>query len=331
MTTTATRPSTHISLPFVATDLDCRENLSPASDDLVIEGKCFRRLSPDYYAWLRAQMERARHQHDVGILPDAQYDILRQRFNTMHDRAVALFSEDTLLQTISTFSPMTYPVPSVRRSMGIDVLLQDAVSASEHTDDSCASQDALAGRRVRMRSGAWQGWIVRSYPADEWFPDGWADIMTDDQQPGQADLRYLMDAYGTPLIPNPHYTMYEQRAFALAREEKPEDFDDLEASLPILAFPMPGEWLFEESPSFDDFLKVNDIRERAHAVGWTDADLFQTSGRYKFPCGQDYGLVCFLSGRRIGEVTADGVALASEKPGGAVLTFHRPHRTVQEG
>ncbi len=324
-TTTTTTPIAH---PFVATDLDCREFLPTGPDDVVIEGKCYRRLSPDYYAWLRTQMERARHQHDAGILPDTHYDTLRQRFNAMHDRAVTLFGEEMLLQTVSTFSPMTYPVPSVRRSAGIDVLLQDATTASTPQHETTVNQDVFAGRRVRTRSGSWQGWIVRSYPADEWFPNGWADIMTDDQQTGQADLRGLLDAHGTPIIPHPHYTAYEQRAIALAREEKPEDFADLEASLPILAYPLPGDWRFEESPSFDDFLKVNDIRERAHALGWTDADLFQTSGQFKFPCGQDYGLVCFLRGRRVGDITADNVALVPEKTGGAVLTFHRPHRMV---
>lgn len=327
-TTTATTPITH---PFVATDLDCRDDLPSSSDDVVIAGKCYRRLSPDYYAWLRAQMERARHQHDAGILPDTHYDTLRHRFNTMHDRAVVLFGEETLLQTVSTFSPMTYPVPSVRRSAGIDVLLQDATSVHENTDESPVPQDVFAGRRVRMRSGNWQGWIVRSYPADEWFPNGWADIRTDDNQTAQADLRGLLDANGTPIIPNPHYTAYEQRAIALAREEKPEDFADLEASLPVLSFSVPGDWRFEESPSFDDYLKVNDVREHAHALGWTDADLFQTSGQFKFPYGQDYGLVCFLRGRSIGDITADNVALVPEKTGGAVLTFQRPHRTVQEG
>ncbi|HEY3418517.1 MAG TPA: hypothetical protein VGM23_16700 [Armatimonadota bacterium] len=331
MHTTTTTPSTHIPYPFVATDLDCRDDLPSSSGDVVIEGKCFRRLSPDYYAWLRAQMERARYQHDAGILPDTHYDTLRQRFNALHDRAVTLFGEDSLLQTVRTFSPMTYPVPSVRRSAEIDVLLQDATTASESPIETSATDDAFAGRRVRTRSGSWQGWIVRSYPADEWFPNGWADIQTDEQQAGQADLRCLLDAHGTPIIPSPHYTAYEQRAIALAREEKPEDFADLEASLPILAYPLPGDWRFEESPSFNDYLKVNDIRERALALGWTDADLFQTSGLFKFPLGQDYGLVCFLRGRRIGDITADNVALVPEKTGGALLTFQRPHRTVQEG
>ena len=327
MATATTTLNTHTVPPMVATDLDCREGLPSGADDVIIEGKCYRRLSPDYYAWLRSQMERARHQHDAGIIPAAHYETLRQRFNAMHDRAVALFGEETLLQTLQTFSPTTYPVPSVRQAARIDVLLHDAVSAYEHTDAAATARDPLAGTRVRMHSGRWQGWIVCSHPADEWFPNGWADIVTDEHHTGQADLRGLVDEHGMPLIPHPRYTEYEQRAIALAREEKPEDFDDLEASLPILAFPVPGTWRFEEEPSLDDFLKVNDIRERAHELGWMDADLFQTCGRFQFPCGQDYGLVCFLRGRTIGEITAETIALHHDQPGGAVLTFTRPHRT----
>ncbi len=40
--------------------------------------------------------------------------------------------------------------------------------------------------------------------------------------------------------------------------------------------------------------KVDIIRDRALALGWTEDGLYQTHGRFKFPCGQDYGLVCFL-------------------------------------
>lgn len=116
----------------------------------------------------------------------------------------------------------------------------------------------------------------------------------------------------------------------LARNERPEDFDDLVGSLPILTYPVPGDWRFEASPSFDDFLMVNEVRERAHALGWSDAELFQTCSNLAFPCGQDYGLVCFVHGRTLGDITADGVALLPDKPGAAVLTFHRPHRKVLE-
>ena len=316
---------------FVATDVDCRDFTTPGHEDVTCDGKCFRRLSPDYYAWLRSQMERVRQHHTRGMIPDAHYQALRDRFNTMHDRAVALFGEAALIEAMRSFTPDTYIVPSVRYSHAVDVLLRDAVTSEEGLPASAPTStdaaDPYAGLPVCLDSGSGCGHITRAFPADEWMPHGWAEVQLDDGRVGSADLRALRHADGTSLIAHLTYTAYEQRAIALARDETPEDFADLEASLPILAFPVPGAWRFEEEPSLDDFLKVNDMREQAHALGWTDADLFQTSGRFRFPCGQDYGLVCFLRGCTIGEITAETIALLPAQPGGAVLTFTRPHRS----
>ena len=90
---TSATPTTPTATLYVATDLDCRELTTPGHDDVICDGKCFRRLAPDYYAWLRAQMERACQHHARGMIPDAHYQALRHRFNTMHDRAVALFGD----------------------------------------------------------------------------------------------------------------------------------------------------------------------------------------------------------------------------------------------
>jgi hypothetical protein len=59
-------------------------------------------------------------------------------------------------------------------------------------------------------------------------------------------------------------------------------------------------------------VKANLIGERAIALGWTPAQLYQTCGRYHFPMGNDYGLVCFLrSGDEITEVTARYIEVTS--------------------
>jgi len=335
--------------PFYATDLNRLDgSVSLEDDDLTQDGKCYRRLSPEYYAWLRAQMEVARERHARGLLPDVHYQALRDRFNAMHDAAISCFGEAALLQAIEHGNVTAYTPPSVRISRAASVLFSDVEGRErwmpEESRVECpmpvptvpqappaVTMPAPQTRRfVQSCAGDWSGWIVTEHPADEWFPNGWADIVTTDGQPGQVDLRYLLDAHGTPLVESPRYTPYELRAMELARNERPEDFDDLVASLPILSYSIPGDWRFEESPSFDDFLKVNDIRDDAHVLGWTDADLFQTSGNLKFPYGQDYGLVCFIHGRTAGEITADAITLVPEKSCGAVLTFQRPHRAAKE-
>jgi len=40
------------------------------------------------------------------------------------------------------------------------------------------------------------------------------------------------------------------------------------------------------------------------AKGWSEVRLYQNQGRFRFPCGEDYGLVCFVDGdQEIGEAT----------------------------
>ena len=56
--------------------------------------------------------------------------------------------------------------------------------------------------------------------------------------------------------------------------------------------------------------QVDAIQDEAFALGWSHASLYATRGRYAFPCGQDYGLVCFLdAGDRVGSVTREYIEL----------------------
>lgn len=329
-------------IPFVATDMTCcdRPDLH-ADDDLIIAGKAYRRLHPAYYAWMRRQMEIARERYHRGLLPEGHYSPLKARFNAMHDLAVSLFGETALLQAIADTKLSAYEPPVLRISRDAAVLRQDAVShpgpaplavpcpAPDAPPTDGAATPPAPGPRVGDRAGQWAGGIIRQYPADEWFPHGWAEIRLDDGQLAQVDLRALVQADGTPMVTHPRYTADEQRAMALAHAEQPDDFMDLEASLPILSFTVPGEWRYQESVPLMDYLKVNDIRDAALALGWTDAMLFQTSGHYQFPCGQDYGLVCFLRGRTIGTVDAEYIELRPETTGQS-LRFYRPHQISQE-
>ena len=59
--------------------------------------------------------------------------------------------------------------------------------------------------------------------------------------------------------------------------------------------------------------KVDAIRDEAMAKGWSEARLYQNQGRFRFPSGEDYGLVCFVEGsQRIGEMTARYIEIISE-------------------
>ena len=69
--------------------------------------------------------------------------------------------------------------------------------------------------------------------------------------------------------------------------------------------------------------KVDAIRDRALALGWPLAALYQNRGALRFPHGPDWGLVTMLDpGDVIGEVTAESIAIANRR--GSVQRFYRP-------
>jgi len=56
--------------------------------------------------------------------------------------------------------------------------------------------------------------------------------------------------------------------------------------------------------------KVDVICDEAMACGWSEARLYQNQRRFRFPYGQDYGLICFVDeGREIGGVTKQSIEI----------------------
>jgi len=91
-------------------------------------------------------------------------------------------------------------------------------------------------------------------------------------------------------------------------------------------FPVESNLPFIEHVCDDAISKVDAIKEQATKLGWTQAGLYQNRGRYPFPYGQDYGLICFLSGdRSIGEVTARYIEIVAEGGNGGSYRFQNPH------
>ena len=75
-------------------------------------------------------------------------------------------------------------------------------------------------------------------------------------------------------------------------------------------FPADGEWPFTEPVASEAVGMVDAIRDQALALGWSEAGLYQNRGVLRFPCGHDYGLVCFLhSGARVGEVAEQWIEI----------------------
>jgi hypothetical protein len=90
-------------------------------------------------------------------------------------------------------------------------------------------------------------------------------------------------------------------------------------------FPQDGDFPFTESVSTEAVAKVDAIRDQAERLGWNQASLYQNRGRHPFPYGQDYGLVCFVSGgHQIGDVTAQSIEIIATSRSGASNRFYNP-------
>jgi hypothetical protein len=108
MGTAATGPAL-----FVATDLDSFETDRPEilAEDVTISGRCYRRLDPPYYAWLRRKVALAKKALDAGRLAAAVFELLRAAFNAVHAWAVKHLGEAALVSAARTFDPVRYVPP----------------------------------------------------------------------------------------------------------------------------------------------------------------------------------------------------------------------------
>jgi hypothetical protein len=187
------------------------------SDDVVIDGRCHRRLDARYYAWLRAQMVVAKNAAAAGRLAPASFASLRERFNVVHAWAVARFGEGALLAAVKSFDAKTY-------------------------------------------------------------------------RPPRADAEDLAPGAANRLAPHGcgHF------------------------------FPV-GDFPFFQPVSVQALLKVDNIREIALGRDWTEKALLQNRGHVRFPCGGDWGLVCFLDD--------DATIAAVER---ALITIHRPRGSAMQ-
>ncbi len=317
--------------PFIsswyATDLSRWEDTNSQildNRDLVIKEKAYRRLNPEYYSWLRSRMKHAQDKYKQGLLPEAVYNQLRDRFNAMQDDAVQLFGETTLLSALETLEFQSYEPPSLQAIKSLSAKSNPLAFISGSGlawPDPSAPPTLTAGIPVQTRSG--KGIITAVHPIDEYFPGGWVEIQMADGSHAQTDARYITDAYNRRFVPMT-YTQQELNIMALVKNEKYQDASDI---LPDLNYPTNEKWKFTEKVDLLDYLKVWEIKDTASASGWSQADLFQNRGQFPMPCGQDYGLICFLRGRVIGKITSDAIELLSDKNSrGHCLKFQRPRR-----
>ena len=236
-------------LQFIATNLTALDLDSAPQDqtDIASNGRIYRQIDPEYFAWLRCRMEKARSCWERGKVSADAFDALRDRFNAIQDLAIAIFGESTLLEAIQLLDPKSYPWPGRTREE--------------------------PGKRTHAEMPEFE------QPAPRCSPE---------ESPGIPEETASLDGMSRHSFPG-------------------ED---------------PKRFRFNQPVSKYALAQVDAIRDQAQALGWTEARLYQTRGRFAFPCGGDYGVVCFIQReQRLGKVTGQRIQIICER--GHSLHFYR--------
>ena len=119
---------------FVSTSLTTWTTANPEqfARDFQINDTVYRRLDPEYYAWLRSRMVVAKKAATSGHLPPDTFEALRLRFNVVHEWAVERFGESCLLDAIRNLDargyapPVAEPDAPLRALQCVEAPLQEA-------------------------------------------------------------------------------------------------------------------------------------------------------------------------------------------------------------
>ena len=119
---------------YVATNLD---SWKPTQQDLLardvrVNGVCFRRLDPEYYAWLRHKMLLAEKAVESGRIPLLAFESLLVRFNEIHIWAEDRFGRETLAGAMKSLDLAGYLVP--RQEAASSEVMNPALPPREESD-----------------------------------------------------------------------------------------------------------------------------------------------------------------------------------------------------
>ncbi len=98
---------------YVSTDLRMWRTDRPwiFARDVQINDTAYRRLDPDYYAWLRSRMTMARLASNAGRISREAYEDLCKKFNAMQEWAIRRYGEPMLLEAVRNLDTRTYQPP----------------------------------------------------------------------------------------------------------------------------------------------------------------------------------------------------------------------------
>ena len=139
---------------FVSTSLDTWTTGQPEifARDVRINDTAYRRLDPEYYAWLRSRMYLVKLAAGAGrISPDA-FEELRQKFNAVHEWALAHFGENLLRDALRNLDTRIYAPPVVED----DRPVRPARAAEHFAAEAVAVVDQIRDQALSL------GWMLES-------------------------------------------------------------------------------------------------------------------------------------------------------------------------
>lgn len=146
--------------------------------DVQINDTAYRRLDPEYYAWLRSKMNLAKLAANAGQLGQEEFNELRLKFNAVHEWAIEHVGEAALLDAVRDLDARDYappvPEPATPRRVAPppDAARPDAVAMVDAIRDRALAlgwtHDSLyaSGGSARPTFGRERGLVCCLRPGD---------------------------------------------------------------------------------------------------------------------------------------------------------------------
>lgn len=214
----------------------------------------------------------------------------------------------------STESPQPNSKPACFVSTRLDIYEADETQAA--TGDVCRD-----GACHRLVDPAYYAWLHRRMESAKRRHDKGAlsreawDSLRDRFNRMQA---WAIDRYGKDALAQAMRTFRPDRYQPPEKQPsnpQPAATQSAQAA-PRFRFPPTGDFRFEHSVTPKAVATVDAIRDQAESLGWAEARLYQNRGRFAFPCGQDWGLVCFVGpGDALAAITETHVEIVHDRHG----------------
>jgi hypothetical protein len=119
--------------------------------DVQFNDTAYRRLDPEYYAWLRSRMVLAKKAAISGQIDAAAFEELRVRFNALHEWAVQHFGDEKLLTAVRALRPGEYNPPIAEDEGSHALLPRAAKSVGDHISPEVIGMvDAIAAKAMAL-------------------------------------------------------------------------------------------------------------------------------------------------------------------------------------